>query len=109
MDQEEVQYGNGFHVAYTLDSADRKWLVLCRPLQKWIDQGQTVQPWSVLVGGLSAYLLYALGFLRPEQWLSDSPGLLVTRLSIALLVFLFGLGAYVLSSMVSQRRPASQK
>jgi beta-N-acetylhexosaminidase len=63
----------------------------------------------VLVGGLLAYLLYALGFIRPEQWLFDSPGLLVTRMSIPLLAFLFGLGAYILSSRASPQKPASQK
>jgi hypothetical protein len=60
----------------------------------------------VLIGGLSAYLLYGAGLLRPEQWLLAEPGLLVSRLSMAGLVFFFGLLALGLSSQNDRRRRA---
>lgn len=46
-----------------------------------------------LIGGLAAYLLYGLGWLRPEQWLLDEPGLAAGRLAVAGLAFVFGLVA----------------
>jgi hypothetical protein len=52
----------------------------------------------VLVGGLLAYLLYAAGWLRPEQWLLEQPDLLAGRLSVAGLVLVFGLVAVGLNS-----------
>jgi len=52
----------------------------------------------VFIGGLLAYLLYGAGWLRPEQWAFDTPALLIGRLSVALLAFIFGLGALLLSS-----------
>jgi hypothetical protein len=53
---------------------------------------------------LSAYLLYGAGLLRPEQWFLAEPGLLASRLSMAGLVFLFGLLALGLSSRNDRRR-----
>ncbi len=58
----------------------------------------------ILIGGLCAYLLYGAGLLRPEQWLFEEPGLLASRLSMAGLVFFFGLLALGLSSRNDRRR-----
>ena len=52
---------------------------------------------SVLIGGLLAYLLYGTGWLRPEQWLIESPDLMAGRLAVAGLAFIFGSGAVGLS------------
>jgi beta-N-acetylhexosaminidase len=54
--------------------------------------------WAV-VGGLAAYLLYGMGWLRPELWLLDNPDPLAGRLSIVGLVFLF---SAVTAAMVGQ-------
>jgi hypothetical protein len=47
----------------------------------------------VLIGGLSAYLLYGAGVLRPETWFMPQPNLWVSRLSMAALAFGFSLMA----------------
>ena len=52
----------------------------------------------VLIGGLTAYLLYGAGWLRPEQWLLEKPDLLAGRLSVAGLAFMFGAIALGLST-----------
>jgi hypothetical protein len=71
------------------------WLgrLLFKPLSRRVRLGL----W-VLIGGLSAYLLYGAGLLRPEQWLFEEPSLLASRLSMAGMVFLFGLLALGMSS-----------
>jgi len=48
---------------------------------------------GVLIGGLSAYLLYGMGWLRPELWFMVEPNLLVSRLTVAVLAFLFSLSS----------------
>ncbi len=58
----------------------------------------------VLIGGLLAYLLYGLGWLRPEQWLLEEPDLLAGRLSVAGLAFLFSLVAMGLNSRGVKKR-----
>jgi hypothetical protein len=71
----------------------------------WLGQ-QRRQPLSsrvravlwVTIGGLLAYLLYGVGWLRPEQWLFESPDLLVERIAVGGLVFLFALVALILYS-----------
>jgi hypothetical protein len=56
----------------------------------------------VLIGGLLAYLLYAGGWLRPEQWFLGEPDRWTGHLSVAGLAFLFGLATIGLTG--SQRR-----
>ncbi|MEM7349127.1 MAG: hypothetical protein AAF485_33270, partial [Chloroflexota bacterium] len=51
----------------------------------------------VLIGGLLAYLLYGVGWLRPEQWLIAQPDVLVERLTVAGLAFLFGVIALIIA------------
>jgi hypothetical protein len=60
----------------------------------------------VLIGGLVGYLLYALGWLRPEMWLvpGGEPGLVVGRLTAAALAFLFGLAVLLLARPLVSRR-----
>ena len=53
----------------------------------------------VLIGGLSAYLLYGAGVLRPETWFMPQPNLWVSRLSMAALAFGFSLMALRLSQV----------
>ncbi len=43
----------------------------------------------VFIGGLSAYLLYGAGWLRPETWLIQEPNLLMSRVVVAGLAFMF--------------------
>ncbi|MBN1219780.1 MAG: hypothetical protein JXM69_12695 [Anaerolineae bacterium] len=57
-----------------------------------------------LTGGLLAYLLYGLGWLRPEQWLLAKPGLLASRLAVIGLAFLFSLAAVGLGSQRNRRQ-----
>jgi beta-N-acetylhexosaminidase len=57
----------------------------------------------VLIGGLAAYLLYGLGWLRPEQWLFEQPDLLAARLSVAGLTFVFSLATIGLSRQRDRR------
>ncbi len=45
----------------------------------------------VVITGLSAYLLYGSGLLRPETWLFDMPTPAASRFTLAALVFLFAL------------------
>ncbi|MCB9078159.1 MAG: hypothetical protein H6631_11240 [Anaerolineaceae bacterium] len=54
----------------------------------------------VLIGGLLAYLCYGAGWLRPEQWAFEAPDLMIGRLSVALLAFIFGLAAIILNSRI---------
>ncbi|MEW5958513.1 MAG: glycoside hydrolase family 3 N-terminal domain-containing protein [Chloroflexota bacterium] len=63
----------------------------------------------ILIAGLSAYLLYGSGLLRPEQWLFDEPNIITARLGVAGLAFLFGLVAVGLSSQTGRRRPTSRR
>ncbi len=58
----------------------------------------------VLIGGLAAYLLYGSGWIRPDQWLFEQSNLLASRISLAGLVFLFGLIAVGLSSQNSRQQ-----
>ena len=57
----------------------------------------------VLIGGLAGYLLYALGWLRPETWLVPAGELTLVwgRLAAALLAFVFGLMALALERPLS--------
>jgi len=59
----------------------------------------------ILIAGLSAYLLYGSGLIRPEQWLFDEPDLLTGRLGVAGLAFLFGLLAMGLGSQPDRSQP----
>jgi len=45
------------------------------------------------IGGMVAYLLFGIGWLRPDLWLNAQAPLLVQRLTLAALVLFFGLGA----------------
>ncbi len=64
----------------------------------WLGQQQK-QPLSrqvrlalwILIGGLLAYLFYGAGWLRPEEWLLDSPDVLAGRIAVAGLAFVFGI------------------
>ncbi len=51
----------------------------------------------VLIGGLLAYLFYGAGWLRPEEWLLDSPDVLAGRIAVAGLAFVFGMATLGLS------------
>ncbi len=64
-----------------------------QPLNRRVELGL----W-VVVGGLVAYLLYGLGWLRPDTWLYDAPTVAASRVTITALAFLFGLVALGLSS-----------
>ena len=55
----------------------------------------------ILVGGLLAYLLYAVGWLRPEQWFMAQPGLITSRLTVGGLAFVFSL---VVAGLTADRR-----
>jgi hypothetical protein len=57
-----------------------------------------------LIGGLAAYLLYGIGWLRPEQWLLDEPDLLAGRLSVMGVVFLFSVVAAAIFSQTGQKQ-----
>jgi beta-N-acetylhexosaminidase len=57
-----------------------------------------------LIGGLLAYLLYGAGWLRPEQWLLESPDALAGRVAVAGLAFVFGVVALVLNSKSASRQ-----
>ncbi len=59
----------------------------------------------VLIGGLLAYLLYGAGWLRPEQWLLESPDLLAGRLAIAGLTFVSALIALGISRLTIKISP----
>lgn len=72
---------------------------LDKPLSRQVRSGL----W-ILIGGLSAYLLYGSGLLRPEQWLFDEPDLIAGRVGVAGLAFLFGLLAMGLSSQPGHRQ-----
>lgn len=66
------------------------------PRQRPLSRRVRLELW-VLIGGLSAYLLYGLGWVRPEQWFFSRPGLLAGRLFLAGFVFMGGLLAFGLS------------
>ena len=77
----------------------------------WLGQ-QHQQPLSgrvrlslwVLIGGLLAYLFYGAGWLRPEQWLLETPDLLSGRLAVAGLAFIFSLAALGVSDRLISSR-----
>jgi beta-N-acetylhexosaminidase len=52
----------------------------------------------VLIGGLLAYLLYGVGWLRPEQWLFEGASESAGRISVAALAFIFALAALLLTN-----------
>jgi beta-N-acetylhexosaminidase len=58
----------------------------------------------VLIGGLLAYILYGAGWLRPEEWMLETPDLAVSRLAVAVLAFIFSLGAFGLNSGTLSRK-----
>ncbi len=58
--------------------------------QKPLSQQMRFGLW-VVIGGLSAYVLYGLGWLRPEQWLFETPSIWAGRGMITGLTFLFAL------------------
>jgi hypothetical protein len=63
----------------------------------------------VLIGGLGGYLLYGLGWLRPETWLRFGDGQLaetgisVGRMTVATLAFIFGLATLALERPARRR------
>jgi beta-N-acetylhexosaminidase len=57
----------------------------------------------VLIGGLAAYLLYAAGWLRPEEWLLEKPDLLTGRFSVAGVAFVFSLAAIGMNRVNSRQ------
>lgn len=66
---------------------------------------QRVRLWLwVLISGLFAYLCYGAGWLRPEQWALESPGLIAGRIAVAGLAFAFGLAAVGLVGKAATRR-----
>ncbi|RMF05482.1 MAG: hypothetical protein D6768_01120, partial [Chloroflexi bacterium] len=56
----------------------------------------------VIIGGLVAYLLAAGGWLRPEQWFSESPSAGAARLALAALVCLFGLAGLFIGRLTDR-------
>ncbi|HHJ07290.1 MAG TPA: hypothetical protein ENK24_07305 [Anaerolineae bacterium] len=44
----------------------------------------------IFIGGMAAYLLYGIGWLRPDLWLWEQPSLALQRATLLTLVFLFG-------------------
>jgi hypothetical protein len=58
----------------------------------------------VLIGGLLAYILYGAGWLRPEEWMLETPDLAVSRLAVAVMAFIFSLGAFGLNSGTLNRK-----
>ena len=62
-----------------------------RSATRWVRLGLLV-----LIGGLVGYLLYGAGWLRPETWLLREPAMLVQRLTVGGLAFLFGLASLAL-------------
>jgi hypothetical protein len=62
----------------------------------------------VPIGGLVSYLLYGAGWLRPETWLLPGvePRLIVGRLTVAALAFVFGLASLVLERSLSSKQQA---
>jgi hypothetical protein len=58
----------------------------------------------ILVGGLLAYLLYGVGWLRPEEWFLEEPNLLASRVAVAGLAFVFSLAALGLSGRGNYQR-----
>jgi beta-N-acetylhexosaminidase len=61
-----------------------------------------------LIGGLLAYLLYGVGWLRPELWLLDQPDTLAGHMGVAGLAFVFALMALALSNQ-GERRPSAKR
>jgi hypothetical protein len=47
----------------------------------------------VFIGGMIAYLLYGIGWLRPDTWFLQTAPLWTQRLTLLILVSLFGLTA----------------
>ncbi len=78
---------------------------LGQQFRKPLSRRVTVGLWA-LIGGLAAYLLYGIGWLRPEQWLLPEPDLLAGRLSVMGLVFLFSVVAAAIFGQVGRKRSA---
>ena len=59
----------------------------------------------VLIGGLAGYLIYALGWLRPEAWLigGGQASWMVGRLTVAALAFLLSLATLALERPLGDR------
>jgi beta-N-acetylhexosaminidase len=78
---------------------------LGQQFRKPLSRRMTVGLWA-LIGGLAAYLLYGIGWLRPEQWLLEEPDLLAGRLSVMGLVFLFSVVAAAIFGQTGRTRSA---
>jgi beta-N-acetylhexosaminidase len=76
---------------------------LGQQFHKPLSRRVTIGLWA-LIGGLAAYLLYGLGWLRPEQWLLEEPDLLAGRLAVMGLVFLFSGAAAALVGQTGRKR-----
>lgn len=53
------------------------------------------------IGGMVGYLLYGIGWLRPDLWLTPTATLIVQRLTLAGLVLLFGLLGHLIERQIN--------
>ena len=44
----------------------------------------------IFIGGMIGYLLYGIGWLRPDLWLSPQPAVIVQRANLFALTLFFG-------------------
>jgi hypothetical protein len=72
---------------------------LGRQSHRPLSQQVSLSLW-VLIGGLIGYLFYGVGWIRPEQWAFETPGVWVGRLSVAALAFICGLAAMGLTGLL---------
>jgi len=53
------------------------------------------------IGGMVAYLLYGIGWLRPDLWLTPTAPIIVQRLTLSVLVLIFGFLGNLVEQLVN--------
>jgi hypothetical protein len=56
----------------------------------------------VFIGGMTGYVLYGIGWLRPDMWLAATISVLVQRLMLAALILTFSLLGYFIERQTRQ-------
>ncbi len=73
-------------------------LALWRP---WRSQNRTRLALVSFIGGMTAYLLYGIGWLRPDLWFFPQASIVAQRATLFVLVFLFGAAGAVINEQLT--------
>lgn len=64
---------------------------------------QTRLALAIFIGGMAAYLLYGIGWLRPNEWLGAAESVAARRAALSGLVLVFGWLGYAIERRAGKR------